>query len=61
MHAFGMGLICLVLILFVLALLYYSDMDTDNDISAKEMLDNRFARGEINSQEYKVIRDSLRL
>ena len=61
MHDYIMALMWLVLILFIIALLYYSDMESDDDVVAKKMLDNRFAKGEINFREYRVIKESLRL
>jgi putative membrane protein len=64
MHTFGilgMVLIWLVLVLFIVALVYYKDRETEGEISAKDVLDKRFANGEINEREYKIIRDSLRL
>lgn len=64
MHDFGMvgmGLVWLVLLLFIVALVYYKDRESESEISAKDILDKRFANGEINEREYKIIRDSLRL
>ncbi|PHQ65400.1 MAG: hypothetical protein COB99_04295 [Sulfurimonas sp.] len=64
MHTFGilgMGLVWLVLLLFIVAIIYYKDRDTESEVSAKDILDKRLANGEINEKEYKIIRDSLRL
>ncbi|EDZ62794.1 SHOCT domain-containing protein [Sulfurimonas gotlandica] len=63
MHSFGivgMGLIWLVLLLVIVALIYVMDSDSDQS-SAKDILDKRFANGEIDEEEYKIIKDSLRL
>ncbi|MFT5835547.1 MAG: putative membrane protein [Sulfurimonas sp.] len=61
MNIFGMGIMWLILILLILALIYYSDKDLENDLSSQEMLENRYLKGEINAQEYQVIKESLRL
>lgn len=63
MHDFGMvgmGLIWLVILLFIVALIYMMDSKKGTD-SAKDILDKRFASGEINEDEYKIIKESLRL
>ncbi|WP_373001600.1 hypothetical protein [Sulfurimonas sp.] len=64
MHTFGilgMGLVWLVLLLLIVAFVYWMDRDNKNEMTAKDILDKRYANGEINEEEYKVIRDSLRL
>jgi putative membrane protein len=63
MHTFGMvgmGLIWLVILLIIVALIYIMDSKEETD-SAKDILDKRYANGEINEEEYKIIKDSLRL
>ncbi len=53
---FGMGLGWLIPLLLIGVLLYYINSSKSNKnegLSAKELLDKRYAKGEIDEQEYK--------
>ncbi len=51
---FGMGLMWLVPILFIVALVYFlKSSDKQEWLSVNDILDIRFANGEIGEEEYK--------
>lgn len=59
---FGMGVGWLVPLLLIVLLVYYINSNKNNKkegLSAKEILDKRYANGEIDEQEYKKKRDLL--
>jgi putative membrane protein len=60
MNGFGMGLGWLIPVLFIVGLVYFlndnnrkNDRDNDREKSAKEILDLRLAKGEIDKEEYE--------
>jgi len=59
---FGMGFGWLIPLLLIVVLVYYinSNKSSKNEgLSARELLDRRYANGEIDEQEYKRKRDLL--
>ncbi len=59
---FGMGLGWLIPLLLIVVLLYYINNNKSNKkegLTAKEILDMRFAKGEIDEQEYQRKRELL--
>lgn len=59
MNGFGMGFGWLILFLFIVILLYFINGNKKEGISARDILDRRYAKGEIDEQEYKKKRDEL--
>ena len=62
MHGFEMVIIWTVPLLLIVALVYFINNNNNNKketLSAKEILDIRFAKGEIDETEYKRKRDAL--
>jgi putative membrane protein len=61
MHGWGfaMGLGWIIPLLLVGVLLYYMNNTKKEKLSAKEILDRRYAKGEIDEQEYKRMRTLL--
>jgi len=58
---FGMGLMWLVPILFVIAIVYFlKSSDKEKSISVNDILDIRFANGEIDEEEYKRKKELLK-
>jgi putative membrane protein len=56
MNGFGMGLGWLIPILLIVGLVYFlndNNRKTDREKSAKEILDLRLAKGEIDKEEYE--------
>ena len=59
MHGFGMGFSWLILLLLIVAFVYFvNGKNKDND-SARDILDKRYANGEIDEQEYKTRKENL--
>ena len=57
---FGMGFGWLILLLFVVVLVYFiSGNNKRNGPSARDILDKRYANGEIDEQEYKTKKANL--
>lgn len=56
---FGMGLGWLIPLLLIVVLVYYIKSDKKDGLTAKEILDKRYANGEIDDQEYKRKRELL--
>lgn len=59
MSGFGMGFGWLIFFLFIVILLYFINGNKKEDPSARDILDKRYAKGEIDEQEYKKKRDEL--
>jgi len=55
----GMGFSWLALLLFIATLIYFISSSKKDDISARDILDKRYARGEIDEEEYKIKRDAI--
>jgi len=57
---FGMGLGWIITLLLIVVLVYlFIKSNKKEGLSAKELLDRRYANGEIDEQEYKRKRDLL--
>lgn len=59
MHG-GMGFFWLVPLLVIFALVYMVNGNKRDDLSARDILDKRYASGEIDEEEYKQKRDELK-
>ena len=59
LHVFGMGLGWLILLLLIVALVYFLNGKNKDDDSARDILDKRYANGEIDEQEYKTRKKNL--
>lgn len=58
---FGMGLMWLVPILFIVAIVYFlRGNDKEDWLSVNDILDIRFANGEIDEEEYKRKKEILK-
>lgn len=55
----GMGITWLIPLLLVIALIYFVAGSKRDDLSARDILDKRYANGEIDEDEYKRKRDEL--
>lgn len=51
-HGSGMGFGWLILLVIVVAVFYFLKTDKQENISAKDILDKRYANGEIGTEEY---------
>ncbi|MDF1875412.1 hypothetical protein JHD48_06670 [Sulfurimonas sp. SAG-AH-194-I05] len=60
MGGFGMGLGWFIPLLVVGILFYLFNENKNKDSSAKDILDKRYANGEIDEQEYKTKTETLR-
>ncbi|MDT8339564.1 MAG: hypothetical protein RQ763_10210 [Sulfurimonas sp.] len=58
-HGYGMGFGWLVIILIIVALVYFVNSRKKEELSAKEILDKKYANGEIGDEEYKKKRDAI--
>lgn len=56
---FGMGLGWIIPLLLIGVLLYYISSNKKEGLSAKDILDKRYAKGEIDEQEYKKMKALL--
>lgn len=53
MHGWGMGLGWLVFLIIIFAVVYFMRNDkTESKLSPKDILDKRYAAGEIDTEEY---------
>jgi putative membrane protein len=59
MSGFGMGFGWLIPILFIVVLFYFINGSKKEGISARDILDKRYAKGEIDEEEYKKKKDEL--
>ena len=57
---FGMWLIPVLLVIIVIYLLKDNDKGKDKTSSAQDILDKRYANGEIDTKEYKEKSDALK-
>lgn len=58
-HGYGMGLGWLILLLFIAVLVYIMNGNKKDGQSAIDILDKRYANGEIDEQEYKTKKENL--
>lgn len=56
----GMGVVWLVPLLLIVAFIYFIIGNKKEDLSARDILDKRYANGEIDEDEYKRKRDELK-
>lgn len=63
LHGFGMGFgwLILILIVFFLYYLFNNNYNNCSKTSARDILDKRYANGEIDEAEYKKKKDDLKL
>lgn len=59
MGGFGMGFGWIIPVLFIFLLVYFIDKLLKKDASAKDILDERYAKGEIDEEEYETKKRSL--
>ncbi|MEE8588942.1 MAG: hypothetical protein V3S80_06330 [Sulfurimonadaceae bacterium] len=59
LHGLGMTLVWLIPLLLIGALIYIVNGNKRDELSAKEILDKRYASGEIDSQEYQEHQKNL--
>jgi putative membrane protein len=57
---FGMGFGWLIPILFIVLIIYFINANKKDESSARDILDKRYASGEIDEEEYKKKRDTLK-
>ncbi len=53
MNGFGMGFGWIIPLLFIIALFYFFNNKNNNKESALDILDKKYANGEINEEDYK--------
>lgn len=58
MHEMGFG--WLMFLLIIILILYFINSNNDEEPTARDMLDKRYAKGEIDEEEYKKKRDMLK-
>ncbi|MDF1877097.1 SHOCT domain-containing protein [Sulfurimonas sp. SAG-AH-194-L11] len=56
---FGMGLGWIIPLLFIFALFYFFNNTNNSKDSARDILDKRFANGEIDEEEYERRKERL--
>ncbi len=59
MNSEGMGFSWLVFLILILTIIYFINRLIAEDSSAKDILDRRYANGEIDESEYKKMRTLL--
>lgn len=59
MHGYGMGLGWFLILLFILVLVYFVNTNKKDGQSARDILDKRYANGEIDEKEYKTRKENL--
>jgi|AAFY01.1.fsa_nt_gi putative membrane protein len=59
MSGFGMGFGWIIAILFIGVFIYFINNLVKSDSSAKDILDKRYANGEIDAKEYKIKKEAL--
>jgi len=59
MGGFGMGFGWIVPIFIIFIIIYFINSLLKNDLSAKDILDKKYANGEISEQEYQVKKTAL--
>lgn len=64
MYGFGMGLGWIIPLIVIGAIIYFfvnqKNSDNGTSKSAQDILDERYAKGEINEEEYQEKRDTLK-
>lgn len=60
MSGFGMGFGWLIPLLFIGALIYFINGNKKEDLSARDILDKRYANGEISEKEYKAKKNAIK-
>ena len=60
MGGYGMGFGWILPVLFIFTLIYFINNLLKGDLSAKDILDKKYANGEIGEQEYKIKREALK-
>lgn len=60
MSGFGMGFGWILPVLFIFALIYFINSLLKGDLSAKDILDKKYANGEISEEEYKAKKAALK-
>ncbi len=58
-HGFGMWIGWFIPILIILVI-FYMFQNKDDKLSAKDILDKKYANGEIDDEEYKKKRDAIK-
>ena len=56
----GMGIAWLIPLLLIVVLIYFVMENKKKDSSARDILDKRYANGEIDEDEYRKKRDALK-
>jgi len=59
MSGFGMGFGWIIAILFIGVFIYFINNLVKSDSSAKDILDKRYANGEIDEKEYRAKKEAL--
>jgi len=59
MGGFGMGFGWIIVIFFILIFIYFINNLLKSDSSAKDILDKRYANGEIDEKEYRIKKEEL--
>jgi putative membrane protein len=59
LHGFGMWIGWFVPVL-ILLIIFYMFQNKSDTLSAKDILDKRYANGEIDDEEYKTKRDAIK-
>ena len=54
-----MGLGWLLILIFIIVLFYFVRGNKKDELSARDLLDKRYANGEISEQEYKTIKENI--
>ena len=59
MSGFGMGFGWIIAIFLIVIFIYFINNLLKNDSSAKDILDKRYANGEIDEKEYRAKKEAL--
>lgn len=59
-HGFGMGLGWFVPILLIAAIFYFLNNTKNKDESSMDILDKKYANGELDEKEYQTKKDNLK-
>ena len=60
MGGFGMGFGLFIPLVFIGVLIYFINGNKKEDVSAKDILDKRYANGDISEEEYKTKKEALK-
>ncbi|MCK4875161.1 MAG: SHOCT domain-containing protein [Sulfurimonas sp.] len=58
-HGYGMGLGWLIILLLIVLFVYFINGNKKEELSASDILDKRYANGEIDEKEYKTKKKNL--